>query len=302
MAVGERDPHSGHMTTGHEWNGIKELNTPIPLTVWLFLIATVVFSIGYWILMPAWPTGTTYTRGLLGHDDKAIVSRRVDDAELARSAWMQRIADTDYAAIHADEALMTTVRDHGQRLFGDNCAACHGTDAGGISGFPNLTDRDWLWGGDPDTIAQTIRVGVNSHHPETRISQMMAFGEDGLLENDAVFAVADYVKSLSDPGWAKGRAASIAKGRAVYAENCTICHGENGRGDQTLGAPNLTDKAWLYGSDIGSIYAVVNEGRHGEMPSWEGRLTPAEIKLLTVYLLDKGQTHWGASTARGQAR
>ena len=290
MAVGERDPHSGHMTTGHEWNGIKELNTPVPRAVWFFLIVTALFSLGYWILMPAWPVGKAYTRGLLGHDDKEIVNREVDRAALARSAWGQRIVVMDYGKIRADGELMMVVREHGQRLFGDNCAACHGMDAKGVKGFPNLTDKDWLWGGDPDTIAQTIRVGVNSGlHGGTRVSQMMAFGRDGILDDDSVLAVADYVKSLSDPAWAKGRTKMVAKGHTVFAENCVVCHGPEGHGNQALGVPNLTDAAWLYGADIGTIQDVIHEGRQGEMPAWEHRLSPVEVKLLTVYLLDKGE-------------
>ncbi len=278
------------MTTGHEWNGIKELNTPVPRLVWFFLIATALFAVGYWILMPAWPTGRAYTRGLLGHDDKEIVSRKVGEAERARSAAMQRIAAADYGAIRADEALMRLVREDGRRLFGDNCAACHGTGATGVRGYPNLLDGDWLWGGDPEAIAQTIRVGVNSpSHPGTRVSQMMAFGRDGILDNDAMLVLTDYVKSLSDPGWARGKAASIAAGRTSFAQNCAICHGPDARGNQALGAPNLTDATWIYGGDIDAIYTTINDGRHGEMPAWEGRLSPTQIKLLTVYLLDKSQ-------------
>jgi cytochrome c oxidase cbb3-type subunit 3 len=184
---------------------------------------------------------------------------------------------------------MMIVREHGQRLFGDNCAACHGMDAKGVKGFPDLTDKDWLWGGDPDTIAQTIRVGVNSaQHPETRVSQMMAFGRDGILDDDSVLAVADYVKSLSAPSWIKGRAKSVAQGRTVFAENCVVCHGPEGHGNQALGVPNLADAAWLYGSDIGTIQDVIYDGRQGEMPAWGHRFSPVEVKLLTIYLLDKG--------------
>lgn len=289
MAVSERDPHSGHMTTGHEWNGIKELNTPIPKTVWLFLLVTVIFSVGYWILMPAWPLGKTYTRGLLDSDDKEIVTRHVDVAADARSRWTQRIAAMGYDQIRADPALMTYVREDGHRLFGDNCAACHGMNATGNPGFPNLVDRDWLWGGSPDAIAHTIAVGINSPaSKDTRIGQMMAFGKDGMLDNDAVLAVADYVKTLSDPAWAKGKAATITKGREVFAANCVVCHGEQGRGNPEVGAPNLTDQSWVYGGDIGAIYQTIYEGRQGEMPAWEHRLSPIDRKILTVFVLDKG--------------
>lgn len=291
MAVTERDPHSGHMTTGHEWNGIKELNTPVPKAVWFFLIVTALFSLGYWVLMPAWPVGKTYTRGLLGSDQKEIVTRRVAAASAARSNWTGRIATLDYDQIRADPVLMRFVREDGHRLFGDNCAACHGMMATGNPGFPDLTDREWLWGGSPDAIARTIAVGINSPaHDETRVSQMMAFGKDGILDNDAVLAVTDYVKSLSDPIWAKNKRASIASGRDVFAANCVVCHGDQGRGNTEIGAPNLTDQNWIYGGDISAIYRTIYAGRQGEMPAWEGRLSPVDRKILTVYLLDKGKT------------
>lgn len=289
MAIGERDPLSGHMTTGHEWNGIIELNTPVPKAVWLFLIATVIFSIGYWILMPAWPLGRTYTKGLLDNDQKSIVAQRVSAAESARSRWTQQIAAMDYESIRGDSALMAYVREDGHRLFGDNCAACHGMNAAGNPGFPKLTDRDWLWGGSPDAIAHTIAVGVNSPaSPDTRVSQMLAFGKDGILDNDAVLAVADYVKALSDPALAKRKPVSVARGREVFAANCVVCHGEQGRGNQELGAPDLTDQTWLYGGDIETIYTTIHDGRQGEMPAWEHRLSPVDRKILTVFLLDKG--------------
>lgn len=289
MAVGERDPHSGHMTTGHEWNGIKELNTPVPRAVWFFLIVTALFSLGYWVLMPAWPLGKTYTKGLLGMDQKELVTRRVDDAAEARSHWTKQIAALDYGQIRADPVLMGFVREDGHRLFGDNCAACHGMDAAGNKGYPNLVDKDWLWGGSPEALAHTIAVGINSPaSSETRVSQMLAFGRDGILDSDAIMAAADYVKTLSDPAWAKGRASSVASGREVFDANCTVCHGPDGRGGKEVGAPDLTDGTWLHGSDIADIYTIIHEGRQGEMPAWEHRLSPVERKILTAYLLDKG--------------
>lgn len=289
MAVSERDPHSGHMTTGHEWNGIKELNTPVPKAVWFFLVVTVIFSIGYWILMPAWPLGKTYTRGLLDNDQKEIVAKRVNVAAAARSGWLGQIGTMSYDQIKADPKLMIHVREDGHRLFGDNCAACHGMNATGNPGFPNLVDLDWLWGGSADAVAHTIAVGVNSPaSKETRISQMLAFGKDGMLDNDAVLAVTDYVKTLSDPAWVKGKAASVAKGREVFAANCVACHGEQGRGNPDVGAPNLTDQSWIYGGDISAIYQTIYEGRQGEMPAWEHRLSPIDRKILTVFLLDQG--------------
>lgn len=289
MAIGERDPQTGQMTTGHEWNGIKELNTRVPLAVWIFLIAAFIFSVGYWVLMPAWPLGNTYTKGLLGVDEREFVTERVEDAAQARARWTGRIAGMNYAAIQADPELMTFIRQDGHRLFGDNCAACHGLDATGGHGFPDLTDNVWLWGGGAEAVAHSIAVGVNSPASEqTRTSEMLAFGETGILDNASVFAAADYVKSLSDPAWTKRHAASIAKGREVFALNCTVCHGESGHGNQALGAPNLTDDIWLYGGSIEDIYTTIHGGRRGVMPAWQDSLKPLERKILTLYILDKG--------------
>src|SRR5215510_2075942 len=203
MAVDERDPHTGYTTTGHEWNGIKELNTPVPRVVYFFLIVTALFSVVYWVLMPAWPLGLTYTKGLLGIDQRTTVTEALKQAALEREVWTRRIGTESYQAIQNDPKLMTIVRQTGRTLFGDNCAACHGFDAKGGKGFPNLTTSSWLWGGDPETIAETIRVGINSAHPNTRAGQMLAFGRDRILQPDEVDNVVDYVQSLSDPNISK---------------------------------------------------------------------------------------------------
>lgn len=289
MAIGERDPHTGHMTTGHEWNGITELNTPVPKPVWFFLAVTALFSLGYWLLMPAWPLGVTYTKGLLGIDQRAVLRDNVDQAALDRAVWADRIAAADYAAIEADEALMRIVRERGRALFGDNCAVCHGAKATGGPGYPNLVDAAWLWGGDPETVAETIRVGINSSHPETRVSQMLAFGRDQVLDRDAIQKVVSYVQSLSDPALAAGEQAEAVKaGEEIFAANCASCHGETGKGSTEVGAPDLTDKFWIYGGERQSIYRTVYGGRQGHMPHWDGRLTPVDRKILALYLLDLG--------------
>ena len=182
----ERDPVSGRATTGHEWNGIKELDTPVPRGVLMFLIVTHVWAIGWWFLVPAWPLGTTYTRGLLGVDQQATVEARLVEGQRERAAWMTRLETEPYDAILADEALMQTVRHTGRQLFGDNCAACHGRDGKGGTNYPDLTDDDWLWGGDPALIEQTMRVGINTAHPDSRLGQMPAFGRDKMLDRDQV--------------------------------------------------------------------------------------------------------------------
>lgn len=285
MELGKRDPVTGRTTTGHEWNGIEELDSPIPRVVLFFLAVTILFSIGYWVLMPAWPLGWTYTRGVLGIDQREIVTREVADAATARAGWTDRVASLDYAAIEADPALMRSVRETGRTLFVDNCAACHGVDAKGGPGFPNLRAKSWLWGGTPEVIAETIRVGINSTHGDTRVSQMMAFGKDGVLNREQVTDVVAYVRSLS--GIATGApldADRVKAGQEVFAANCVACHGEAGKGNIELGAPDLTDQAWIYGGDAQSIYNTVHGGRQGQMPHWAERLSPIDTKILALYV------------------
>lgn len=288
MSVEQRDPHSGYLTTGHEWNGITELNTPVPRPVYLFLILTFVFSVAYWVLMPAWPLGSGYTKGLLQADDRAAVARAVEQAAAVRSAWTSQIAAKSFADIEADPRLMADVRRTGRALFGDNCAACHGRDAKGTKGFPDLTTASWLWGGSPEAISETIRVGINASHPDTRVSQMPAFGRDGILKRDEMESVVAYVLSLSasPPTGNKIAAEKVAAGKAVFAANCVACHGTEAKGNPELGAPDLTDMHWIHGSDENAIYADVWGGLKGQMPSWEGRLTPVERKILALYLID----------------
>ncbi len=287
MAVKERDPHTGYLTTGHEWNGITELNTPVPRAIYVFLIAAALFAVAYWILMPAWPLGTTFTRGLLGVDERAGISQALRQAALDRGVWAKRIEAGSFADLQQDAQVMAAVRQTGRTLFGDNCAACHGTRATGGKGFPNLTTAAWLWGGEPEAIAQTIRAGSNSSHPDSRTSQMPAFGRDQMLPRGDVENVVAYVRSLSDPAAARQSSSqSVEAGKAIFAANCAACHGEQGKGNHELGAPDLTDAVWLYGGDARSVHETVWSGRQGHMPAWEGRLTELERKILVLYLLD----------------
>ena len=289
MATERHDPATGRTTTGHEWNGIEELETPIPRVVFFFLIVTTLFAVGYWILMPAWPLGVTYTKGLLGIDQRAVVTKQVEDAAMARAAWTGRIAEASLADIAADPELMTHVRETGRTLFIDNCAACHGTRGTGGPGYPNLAAKARLWGGDPETVAETIRVGINSTSEETRVSQMMAFGRDGVLDGAQVRAVAAYVRSLSGLPMGADDKARIEDGKTVFADNCVACHGEDGHGSTDVGAPDLTDDSWIYGSSAQAVFTSIHSGRQGHMPHWEGRLSPVDIKLLALYVGTLGE-------------
>jgi cytochrome c oxidase cbb3-type subunit 3 len=289
MEVKERDPYTGRETTGHEWNGIKELDTPVPRGVLMFLIVTHIWAIAWWFLVPAWPLGTSYTRGLLGVDQRTTVEQRVLEGQRNRADWISRMESEPYDAILADEVLMQTVRATGRQLFGDNCAACHGRDAKGGANYPDLTDGDWLWGGGPELIEQTMRVGINTGHPETRIGQMPAFGRDEMLDRAQVRSVAAYVYSLTHPEYSTPENVErIEAGREVFVTTCAACHGEDAKGSLEVGAPNLMDTAWIYGGDLDTIIASVHGGRQGHMPTWDERLTTAEIRTLALYVHDLG--------------
>ena len=289
MAEVERDPVTDRETTGHEWNGIKELDTPVPRGVLMFLIVTHIWAIAWWFLVPAWPLGTTYTRGLLGVDQRTTVEAQVAEGQQQRSAWTTKLETEPYDEILADESLMRTVRDTGRQLFGDNCAACHGRDGKGSKNYPDLTDDDWLWGGGPEMIEQTMRVGINTAHPESRIGQMPAFGRDDMLDRDQVRNVAAYVYSLSHSDYSTAdNVDRIDAGREVFLTTCAACHGEDGAGNREVGAPNLTDGHWLYGGDLDTIIATVHGGRQGHMPTWEKRLSNADIRTLALYVHDLG--------------
>lgn len=284
MGVNERDPHTGHRTTGHEWNGIIELNTAVPKAGWYFLLATALFSVIYWVLMPAWPLGSTYTKGLLGADVRKNVEVGLRKAALDRATWTDRINNESFDAIRADNDLMRYVRDTGRTLFRDNCAVCHGTKATGGPGFPSLVDNAWLWGGTADDVFETIRVGINSDHPDSRAAQMPAFGRDAMLDRKSILNVVAYVRSLSKAENRDTQEAAAA--HEIFATNCGSCHGDDAKGNKDLGAPDLTDGFWIYGGDQESVYRTVFGGRQGHMPSWEVRLSETDRKILTLYILD----------------
>jgi cytochrome c oxidase cbb3-type subunit 3 len=281
----KQDPVTGRTTTGHEWNGIEELETPIPRVVFAFLAATFVFAVICWVLYPTWPLGSTFTKGLTGFDQRNLVTEQVAKAEAGLAEqWAGKVSSMSYADIEADPALMQPVKEAGRRLFEDNCAACHGVNATGGPGFPDLAAKAWLWGGDPETIEETIRVGINSTNDDTRTSQMLAFGRDAMLDRTQIQNVVAYVRSLSGALPAEGNADRIEAGKQVFADNCVACHGEDAKGSHDTGAPNLTDNSWIYGGDEQSVYTSVYSGRQGHMPHWDSRLSPLQIKLLTLYV------------------
>ncbi len=282
----EIDHVSGRSTTGHEWDGIKELNTPLPRWWVLTFYATILWAIGYWVVYPAWPLVSGYTTGVLHYTNRAAVTEDLAQLEALRGEKMKVLGNASLGQIENDPALLALARARGKTVFGDNCAPCHGSGAAGAKGYPNLNDDDWLWGGSLDQIMQTIQFGARSGHAKTHEGQMLAFGRDGVLKKEEIVTVANYVRSLSGLSTAPGYDA--AAGKKVFADNCVACHGEGGKGNQELGAPNLTDQIWLYGSDEATIVETITNGRAGVMPAWIGRLDPVTIKALTVYVHSLG--------------
>jgi cytochrome c oxidase cbb3-type subunit 3 len=281
----ETDAVSGTETTGHEWDGIKELNTPLPRWwLWTFY-ATILWAVGYWIVMPAWPLVTSYTKGVLGHSSRAMVAERLAGARAAQGVYRERIEAASLEEIRADPELLEFAGAGGRSAFAVNCSQCHGLGAAGSVAYPNLNDDDWLWGGTLEQIALTVRVGVRSDHEEARVGDMPGFVRDEVLGREEVEEVAEYVLSLS--GRSENPAAA-KRGAVLFEENCVACHQEGGMGNREVGAPNLADGIWLYGGEREALTDIIGQGRAGVMPAWSTRLDPATIKQLAVYVHSLG--------------
>lgn len=285
----ERDEVSGTETTGHEWDGLRELDTPLPRW-WLYVFyASIVASIVYWVLMPAWPMANSYTHGLLNWSDRRNVAADVATLESARAPLFARLGNASSADIAADPELQEFARAAGASVFGDYCRTCHGAGGAGAPGYPVLADDVWLWGGSLADIEHTIRVGIRSENPDARMSAMPAFGRDDLLTSRQIADVTEFVISISA---ARSRlspnAAAAARGAVVYEEQCAICHGASGGGDRTVGAPGLNDDVWLYGGSREEIRRQIELGRGGVMPSWETRFDTGTIRALAYYVHEMG--------------
>lgn len=281
----EKDPVTGTETTGHVWDGIRELNTPLPKW-WLYVFyACIIWSIGYWVVYPAWPGLSGYTKGVLGYSTRASFQQTMAEAEQAHKQWTDRIATMSVGEVAADTELLQYAMAGGRAVFGENCAPCHGAGGQGAKGFPVLADDDWLWGGDLDNIQQTVLYGIRSGHDEARLSEMPRFGADEILEQAQIDDVTQFVLSLGNRAT---DAAAAQRGSEVFAENCAACHGETGQGMQELGAPNLADDIWLYGDSQAAIAAQIASPKQGVMPAWDGRLSETAVKMATIYVHSLG--------------
>ena len=281
------DEATGTTTVGHEWDGIEELNTPLPRWwLWTFY-ATIVWGLAYVVLYPAWPMVNRATEGVLGWSSRGDLAKEMAADAKRRAPTVNAIAATALADLPAQPQLMQAAVQGGGAAFRVHCVQCHGAGGAGVKNlYPSLTDDDWLWGGDLASIEYTVTHGIrNPDHKETRTSLMPAFGRDGILDAAQIGDVVSFVRVISRQE--KASAAS-ARGAALFADNCAVCHGAGGQGGRQFGAPKLTDAIWLYGGDRDSLTATVNQPRNGVMPRWGGRLDPVTIKMLSAYVYSLG--------------
>ncbi len=271
-------------TTGHSWDGIEEFDNPMPRWwLWTFYV-TIIWAVIYTIMYPAWPLVQSATAGVLGWSSRALVQDELVAFQEANAPLNAKLVETPLDDIAGDAELQQYAVSAGGAVFRTWCAQCHGSGAQGAPGFPNLLDDAWLWGGTMDDIEMSVAYGIrNEESDDARYSEMPAFGE--ILEHDEITQVVQYVMSLSD---AQSDDAAAQAGEVVFADNCSVCHGEDGKGDVTQDAPNLTDAIWLFGGSEEDLTETVTNSRFGVMPAWENRLTDAQIRAVTAYVHQLG--------------
>ena len=282
----EKDVVTGTATTGHEWDGIKELDTPMPKW-WVYVfLACIVWAVGYCVAYPSVPYGTSYWGGLLGYSSRDRVNGEVAEVVAARAGAMDRIAKLPFAEISADPNLSEVALAAGQITFSNNCQACHGAGGAGRIGYPALAAGAWIWGGTLDDLHTTVMHGIRNGTADARASQMPRFGQDGILDADQIQRVTDYVWTgfygHQDPKL------DVSAGAEIYAANCAACHGERGGGSREIGAPRLASRVHLYGDAREAIRSQVQAPKSGAMPNWEARLDPATLKSVVLYVHSLG--------------
>jgi cytochrome c oxidase cbb3-type subunit 3 len=280
MSKRKRDEETGQETTGHSWDGIEELNTPLPRW-WLWtLYLTIIWGIGYTIAYPAWPMISGATAGVMGWSTRANVAADIEAHEGQNAELVAALLEADIDALAETSDLARYAVARGGSVFRAQCSQCHGSGAAGAKGYPNLLDDDWLWGGNMEAITHTVRHGIrNTTDDDARYSEMPVFGE--ILEAEEIDAVVEYVISLSSTEY---DAALVETGGIVFEDNCSACHGEAGLGDYDLGAPNLADAIWLYGGSREALHETITYSRYGVMPAWGQRLSEADVRSVSAYV------------------
>ncbi len=277
------DEISGVETTGHEWDGLKELNNPLPRWwIWVWVIS-IIWSIWYFVVYPAWPVPGGATEGTSGYTQFKELQESQQEIVQRQQQYLSDFEKAEFHQIMDDPGLYAFAMAGGRAAFKDNCAVCHGTGAEGGIGYPNLNDDDWLWGGTMDAIHTTLEYGIRADNLDTRLSQMPAFGKEGLLNKEQIDEVVEYVMALSSD-----EDVTQMPGHQIFQQNCASCHGPDAKGMHEFGAPNLTDGIWLYGGERADIYETVYNARNSLMPAWNERLDDNTIRQLTVYVHQLG--------------
>ena len=273
-------------TTGHEWDGIREFDNPLPRWwLWTFYVC-IIWAIGYWIVMPAWPLVSSYTEGLFGFTSRKDLMAEISQAKAAQSKYLNRIRKASLEEIRSDRELLAFSLAGGRSAFMVNCSQCHGSGASGFKGYPNLNDDDWLWGGTLESIHATITHGIRFERDEkTRQSAMPRFLVDDLLKENQINDVSEHVLSLTNRAT---DTAAAKRGQKIFAEQCAACHGAKGEGKLEFGSPRLSDPIWLFGGDKKTIVTTISNSRRGVMPAWGSILAPETIKQLTIYVHSLG--------------
>jgi len=294
MSTEDKKNAEGFGTTGHEWDGIEEWNNPLSRWwLWTFYI-TIAWGIGYTILYPAWPLVNQATGGILGYSSRAEVAEQIAEAKAANAELDAKLASADLTTITEDADLHNYAVQGGAAVFRANCSQCHGTGAAGVqaAGYPNLLDDDWLWGGAIDEIAYTVANGIrNEQSPDSHWAEMPAYGRDEIFDDAQIAQVVNYVLQISGQDHDAGLA---TPGAELFLDECSGCHMEDGIGDPTQGAPNLTDAIWLYGGDAETLTETITNARCGVMPAgaeeWRpgAGLTPSEINAVAAYVHQLG--------------
>ena len=280
MSEPRKDELTGRNTMGHDFDGIEELNTPMPRWWLITFYVTIVWGVGYTIAYPAWPMISGATAGLLSYSSRGEVAQQIGAHEAANADLVTELNSAEMADLGSQTDLHRYAVARGASVFRAQCSQCHGAGAAGAEGYPNLLDNGWLWGGRIEQIAYTIRHGIrNETDVDAHWSQMPAFGD--ILEPDEIATLVDFIPSLSNADW-------DSEGGVLFSDNCASCHGERGLGDRDLGAPNLADAIWLYGGDPDSLTETITDSRFGVMPAWGQRLTEADVRAVSAFVHSLG--------------
>ena len=280
MGEPRKDDLTGRETMGHDFDGIEELNTPMPRWWLIAFYLTIIWGVGYTIAYPAWPMISGATAGLLGYSTRGEVNEQIAAHETANAELVGELLSAELAGLDPQSDLHRYAVARGASVFRAQCSQCHGSGAAGAVGYPNLLDNDWLWGGALEDVAYTVRHGVrNETDPDAHWSQMPAFGD--MLDHDEIEALVAFVPTLSDADW-------DSPGAVLFSDNCASCHGDRGLGDQDQGAPNLADAIWLYGGDPESLRQTITYSRFGVMPAWGQRLSEADVRAVSTYVHSLG--------------